>query len=270
MWRKIFNLGIYIFAIIGLVLTGGYFAVRFGLTKNHGLIDTQQEAFLENNNGSLYFPNASWPNEPEWQTFEDAIKKDELVIKDVAKKTDIPPRLIVSISGVEQLRLFYTERALFKEVFAPLKVLGVQSQFSWGVMGIKEDTAKEIERNLKDPSSPFYPGKEYENILDFKTSDVDSERYTRLTDSKDRSYSYLYAAVLIKEIETQWKKSGFSINDNPGVIATLYNIGFINSKPNADPKLGGARIDIDNVTYSFGSLAHDVYYGEKLLDVFPR
>ncbi len=270
--KLIFNILVYIFAAIGFVLVVGYFAVRFGLTNVPGMVDTQQEHFISGakEDSSLFYPNATWNTTDEWKTFEAAVTKDQVVINSVAKKTGVEPRMIVSVLAVEQLRLFFTERPVFKEVFAPLKVLGVQSQFSWGVMGIKPDTAIAIENNLKNPSSEYYPGKEYEHLLDFTTANPDEERYTRMTNYQDRTYSYLYGALAIKETETAWQKAGIDISRSPGVVATLFNIGFQSVAPHKDPQIGGAEITIDNIPYTFGSLAHDIYYGDSLTDIFPR
>jgi hypothetical protein len=260
---------LYIFAIIGFSFVCMYFAIKLGLTKDSG-IDRQQEIFLSHDKESLYLPNASWTNTEEWKTLETAFRKDEIVINKVAFETGIPARVIFSVAAVEQLRLFFTERALFKEVFSPLKILGVQSVFSWGVMGIKQETAIQIEKNLRETESPFYLGKQFEHILNFKTDNIDKERYERITNETDRYYSYLYAALYIKQIETEWKKAGFPLKENIGVLATLYNLGFSHSKPNAHPQVGGSFLQIEESPYTFGSLAHDIYYGDKLLDIFPR
>jgi len=74
----------------------------------------------------------------------------------------------------------------------------------------------------------------------------------------------------MKELEAQWQKAGISINDKPEIVATLFNIGFANSKPHPDPLPGGAEIDIASTTYSFGGLAGSFYYSSELTDVFPR
>ncbi len=265
----VYKIFLYIFAVIGFSFVFIYFSVKLGITKNHG-VDVQQERFLFGDKESLYLPNASWTKTEEWQTLEMAFRKDEITINKVAIETGIPARVIFSVAAVEQLRLFFTERALFKEVFSPLKILGVQSVFSWGVMGIKEETAILIEKNLKDSNSPFYLGKAFEAKLDFKTEAISEERYQRIINERDRYYSYLYAAIFIKQIEAEWQKSGYPITENIGVLATLYNLGFGHSKPNATPQVGGASLDIEESPYTFGTLAHDIYYGDKLLDVFPR
>jgi hypothetical protein len=268
--KKILKITVYVFATIGFILTGGFFAVKFGITDTTGIIDNQREGFYETKDNDEKDKNLVWNQSEGWQVFKEAIIKDLAVLKRVEGETGVNARTILSVLAVEQLRLFNSERETFKTLFAPLKILGTQSQFSWGVTGIKPETAKQIEKNLKDTSSPYYLGKEFENYLNFKTRDPDNERFTRMTDYKDRYFSYLYSALYIKEVTSAWKKSGFSIDQNIGVIATLFNIGFENSKPNPDPKIGGAEIEIDGKIYSFGGLAKEFYESEELIEYFPR
>lgn len=264
-----FKILLYTFAFIGLFLTAGYFAVRYGLTNTSGIIDRQREGFFDKSNkiDDKYY---SWNKGEEWQVLKEAFAKDKDVLSKVEKETSVPSRLIVSVVMVEQLRLFHSEREVFKQVFAPLKILGTQSQFSWGVSGIKPETAIAIENNLKATTSPYYLGGSFVHYLDFKTTDIDSERFTRLTDYKDRYYSYLYTALYIKELATSWKKAGFDISDRPEILATLFNIGFEHSKPNATPESGGAEININNTKYSFGRLAGEFYYSNELVDLYPK
>ncbi len=276
MLRTSLKIGVYVFAAIGFILVCVFLAVQFGFTDSKGIIDTQHDYFknqLRNGSNSTSTPEA-WMQGEEWFILKQTILKDTAVIDAAAKQSDVSSRTIVSILIVEQLRLFHSNRELFKEVFAPLKILGNQSQFSWGVMGIKQDTARQIEANLKDPSSPWYPGKAYETVLDYPSTmseaDRDAERFARLTNEDDRMYSYLYAALLVKQLETQWKAVNFPISDKPAILATLFNIGFQNSHPNADPKVGGAAIQIGETTYSFGGLAESFYYSEELIEEFSR
>lgn len=275
--KKAFSIATYIFAAIGLVLVLVYIAVELGLTKTSGIIDQQHDYFKDQNIGQNFenSANPSWAQGEEWQTLKAAIEKDELQIKSAAEKAKISSRLIVSVLIVEQLRLFHSNRELFKEIFAPLKILGNQSQFSWGIMGIKQDTAKQIEKNLKNKTSPFYLGTEFENLLNFSAShsdskSVDAERFARLTSEDDRSYSYLYAALALKQLESQWKKAGTDIANRPDILATLFNIGFENSKPHENPLSGGAEIEIGDTKYSFGSLARDFYESNEMIEMFAR
>lgn len=274
--RKILQYSIYLFAIIGFILTAGFFAVTLGITNSKSLvIDTQREAFLgkpEQNQASIMEKSTQpdWVKREEWVTFKEAITKDRDDIYKVSAVTDVPSRLIVAQVAVEQMRLFYTNRDLFKKVFSPLKILGNQSQFSWGVAGIKQETAVRIEENLINTSSPFYPGENYSKLLAFTTSDHDTERFERIVNEDSRYYSYLYTAIFLKEVEAQWEKAGFSIKNNAGVLSTLFNIGFQHSLPNNNPKIGGSEIDMNGKKYSFGSLAKEFYESDELLDIFPR
>jgi hypothetical protein len=287
--KIIWTVLVYIFAAIGFVLVVSYFAVRFGLTNVTGIIDQQREAFLGNATTTAAadlapdYPNGTpWQNTEEWQVLATATANDSLAIDQASSATGIPARLIVANLIVEQLRLFFTERAFYKQFFAPLKILGSQTQFSWGVMGMKPDTAIEVENNLKDPTSPYYLGPQYEHLLDFPdtatstasstdaSSTLAEERFTRMTDQHNHYYNYLYAALYMKEVETQWQNAGFPIANRPEIVSTLYNIGFAHSTPNANPQVGGAAIVINGVTYSFGGLAQQFYNSNLLTDVFPK
>ena len=307
-FKKIFKISVYVFAIWGFLLTGVFFAMKFGLTKSSGLIDTQSEYFkklsIDSQNGNderTVVVQKDWAvikYLDEWQVIKVGLTKDAPIINRVSQETGVDSRLIITPLVAEQLRLMTSERDLFKKYFAPLGLLGNQTQFSLGIFGIKENTAKQIENNLKDPSSIYYLGSEYEHVLDYSaststlvvdknsllpitgssinsTSSIilsgnDAERIKRLTNDKDHYYSYLYAALYLKEIMTAWERSDYSISDRPEIIATVYNLGFEKSNPNADPKVGGAEIDLNGNKYSFGSIAFYFYFSDDLIDIFPR
>jgi hypothetical protein len=220
---------------------------------------------LQNKNKNVF----EWMNISEWQDFKIAVAKDKQLIDSVAYLTGVEPRLIVSVLVGEQIRLFNSNREAYKKWIRPLKVLFVETSFSMGVTGIKIETAKEIEHNLKDSSSIFYLGRQYENLLDFQTNYVSDERYKRLTSYKNHFYSYLYAALNLKQIKTQWEKSGYPIDARPEILATLYNVGFEVSVPKPNPSVGGSRIYIRGNKYTFGSLAYEFYYSGELFDLFP-
>lgn len=292
-FKVTYNIFLYVFAIIGFGLTGMYFAVKFHLTDDKGIVDNQRSFFLENGNtqsltnkksvleiqtgankasviDSMIDTKEAWQESPEWQIVRDALIKDKDVIYKVSYNLDIAPRYVIMPVIAEQMRYFNTDRELFKNVFAPLKILGNLTQFSWGVSGIKEATAIQIENNLKNKNSPYYLGENFENLLDFKTLDISQERFARITDKHDRYYAYLYAAIYEKQIMRQWAGSGYPLDDKPGVIATLFNIGFSHSDPNPNPQMGGTAISIGGKLYSFGSLGDSFYYSSELLDEFPR
>lgn len=266
---------VYLFAAIGLILVSGYIATLTGLTNTKGVVDTQRDTFLpsasstdEKGDFTAYsaFPLS---HSPEWVAFRIAVTKDKSIIQSVSKKTGVPERVLISILVPEQMRLFYSDRQLFKDVFGPLKILGSQSQFSWGIFGIKDDTARIVENNLTNTSSPYYLGKSYEHMLDFKRTDTDQERFERIVDEHDHTYAYLYTALYIAQIEKQWEAAGYPINDRPEIVATLWNLGFEKSKPNPSPLSGGSEMEINGVSYSFGRLAKDFYYSDEMIEFFP-
>lgn len=210
-----------------------------------------------------------WMNTEEWATLKEAMAKDKKVIDSVATVTGVSSRMIVSVLIGEQIRLFNSSREAFKKWMQPLKILTTETKFSLGVTGIKEFTAIKTETYLKDKKSPFYLGENYEHLLDFQTKEIQSERYARLTDCKNHFYSYLYAAISILQIKTQWEKAGLDISNRPEVLATLFNLGYEVSKPHKDPSVGGSRITINQKVYTFGSLAFEFYYSGELNKEFP-
>ncbi len=294
---RLFFILVYVFAAIGFFLTAGYFAVRFGLTNEEGIIDAQREAFFgtstllgqaasvgnAGNNASSAAASGSvtptapafsgpWAESEEWKVMETAIRKDQATLTRAAHDSGVPARLILANLVAEQLRLFFTDRENYKKFFYPLKILGPQSQFSWGVMGMKEATAIQVEENIKNPASPYYLGAAYEHLLDFPagTTNLSRARFTRMTDQHDHYWSYLYAGLYIRQIEAQWKNAGYPIDNNVGVLSTLYNIGFLHSLPKPNPQTGGAAITLSDGTLSYGSIANDFYKSSLLTDIFPR
>jgi hypothetical protein len=205
----------------------------------------------------------------EWEVFKESVVKDKHTIDSVARLTDVEPRLITAMLVGEQIRLFDSKREEYKKWVAPLKILANEVKTSLGVTGIKEWTAVSTEKNLKDQKSPFYIGKKYEHLLDFKTTNIEDERFKRLTDYHDHTYAYLYAALILKETLHQWKAAGFDISRRPEIIATLYNVGFEYSKPKANPEVGGSHINIKGKIYTFGALAYEFYYSGELINEFP-
>ncbi len=342
-----------VFAIIGMVLTMGFFAVKFHLTNDPGVVDLNDRYFqdIKDHYGkksdtdsaklnvsearllydlsvmNKYFPanafyiqNAyhksmnlkesqkmvqavnmqmqeneayqaelnsfnenkeldktllstksvfEWMNIPEWQVFKLAVLKDKHLIDSVSSVTGVEPRLIVSVLVGEQIRLFNSSREAYKKWIGPLKILSVETTFSLGVTGIKVPTAQTIEKNMKDRNSIFYLGEQYEHLLDFKTNNISQERFERLTSYKNHFYSYMYAALNVKQINKQWERAGFPIDDRPEILATLYNIGYEVSVPKDNPVVGGSGINIRGKKYSFGAIAYEFYYSGELYDYFP-
>ncbi len=226
-----------------------------------------QDLLVESSGATIsLFP---WEQTEEWGIIRQAFVRDQALIERAAAQAGVPARLIVSIGMVEQLRLYNTQRELFEKFFKPLKILGNATKQALGIMAMKEKTALAIEAQLRNRASPFYLGSFAEHLLDLPSGHESSERYQRLTDEKNHSYSYLYAGLELAQFRQQWERAGFPIGDRPEIYATLFNIGFDRSKPNPSPRVGGSEVTIGGVHYTFGSLAYEFYFSGDLLDAFP-
>lgn len=268
---------IVLFALVGVTFAGVFVAMHFGLLNVRGSILERNAFFIGTSTTASVIQadntpscidgsdSCAWDKTREWAVVAGGLEKDASIIQDVSNKTGVPSRLIASVVVPEQIRFFTSEREVFKRYFEPLKILGSLSQFSLGVSGIKQETAKKIEAYANDPTSPYFGGDEYAHLLAYPQGvDHDAELYKRLTDPKNHYYSYLYTALFIKEIESQWKRAGYPIDMKPEIVATLFNIGFENSVPKANPEVAGATITVGGTSYSFGALAGQFYASKEL------
>ena len=219
--------------------------------------------------GRSYKSIYEWMNLPEWDVFKIAVEKDRKLIDSASRLTGVESRLIVSCLVGEQIRLFNSDREAYKKWIGPLKILSVESKFSLGVTGIKDFTAAKMEALLKDSLSEYYLGPKFENLLDFKTENIDQERFDRLTSFRNHFYSYLYAAVFIKQVKMQWERAGYPIDHRPEILATLFNVGYPQSVPKKQPKVGGSTIKIHDKPYTFGMIAFQFYYSGEIANLFP-
>lgn len=218
-----------------------------------------------------------WMNIDEWKYFKEAVAKDKKWIDSAANVTGVEARTIVACLVGEQVRLFNSRREKFKDYIAPLKNLALETNLSYGVTGIKDKTAQRIEENLKNKSSVFYLGEEYEHLLDYDSTvnylnslnDTMSVRLQRLVQYTNHYYSYLYTALFIRQIEKQWSKAGFSIQNRPEIFASLFNLGYHRSVPKENPQVGGSVFKINELEYTFGGVAYDFYYSGEMADLFP-
>ncbi len=210
-----------------------------------------------------------WMATPEWEALKEAITRDSALIRQAGRLTGVEPRLIVGCLIGEQIRLFNSKREMYKKYLGPVKVLSVQSQFSYGVNGIKDFTAEAVEEHLKDPSSEYYMGPAYEHLLDFETDDHVEERYKRLVDYGNHLYSYIYTGCILHQTMLQWRRAGYDISDRPDLLFTLFNVGFSQSVPKPDPMPGGSHISVGDREYTFGAIGFDFYYSGELATVFP-
>lgn len=273
---KIFKIIVYIFAFVGFVFTCVFIGMYFGLFNVPGSNAVR--------NISLGIPVApvvqdctdttektcDWNKTVEWSVLTAAFTKDVPVINKVAQQVGISSSMLVATVAPEQIRFFTSNRESFKKYFEPLKILVSLSKFSLGVAGIKQDTANQIEAYTLDQTSPFYPGPDATALISYPVgADHDTTLFNRLTDTHDHYYSYLYAALFIKEIENQWASAGFDISQNPEVVTTLFNVGFVNSTPNQNPVVGGSSITLGGQTYVYGQLGALVYNSSDIARIFP-
>jgi hypothetical protein len=281
-----------IFACIGLLFTSVFVAMEFGLLNVRGSAKSR-DAFYQNLPATQVLaasvpqnsnptacvqqgadgkaiPTCDWNQTDYWGTVRAGFAKDKDAIQKAADETGVPARMIVASIAPEQIRLFTSDREEYKKYFEPLKILGPETQFSYGIAGIELKTAKQIEQYTQDHNSPFYAGDDMAQLVAYKPgANADSQRLSRLTD-QNHYYDYLYAALYIKEIEAQWASEGYDISGRPDVIVTLYNIGFSRSHPKSNPDMGGSNITLGNNTYNFGELGTIFYRSEELTAIFPR
>ncbi len=285
---------ILIFAIIGLATTAVFVGMQFGLLNVRGSI-IERNAFFgriptiatttdgivlaieeETNGCKPPLPQnqpCEWHETIYWDVVKGGLEKDALIINRVAKETGVDARMIAATVVPEQTRFFTDNRDVFKRYFEPLKLLGSMSQFSLGVTGIKQATAERIEQYSYSTTSPFYPGDTIAPLLAYRETE-DSDRanalFLRLTDEKDHYYSYLYTAIYLKQIMTQWQNDGYEVSKRPDVLVTLFNLGFDASEPKANPQVAGSRVTTGGQSYSFGYLGTLFYESDELADLFPQ
>jgi hypothetical protein len=305
----IFEIGVSLSAAVGVLFIVVFFGMKLDLFTIRGSIDQRNEFFKSASTTDSaqgftksdsvkaisemqfalkdgvkaarkkVFPDTSfaWTDSDEWKTLASALTKDRETIRKAAYDAGISPRVLVSVVIAEQLRFFTSDRESFKKFFEPLKILGTMSEFSLGVSGVKQDTAKMVEKNLRDRTSPYYIGLQYERLLDLSpleesydrsNTSTSSARFLRLTDPKNHYYSYLYTALFTRQVIEQWKKAGFDISYRPEIVATLFNLGFDKSIPKENPKVAGTSVTVGGETYTFGRLAYEFYYSGELIEIF--
>lgn len=212
----------------------------------------------------------NWADTDQWNLMKEVFTRDQDIIKKAAADSRMSPRMLLSGVIGEQFRFFNNRREAFKTYFEPLKILASLSNTSFGIAGLKPKTVGQIEDNLKNPSSPYYLGSDMEHVADYTSNeDLEGQRLSRITNTKNPYYPYLYVGLYMKQIQTQWGNAGYDISNRPEVLATLYNLGFYYSVPKENPQAGGTIININGVDYTFGDVAYEFYYSGELSDIFP-
>ncbi len=214
-----------------------------------------------------------------WKTFCDAVRKDKAAIDSASRITGVESRLIVMCLVGEQVRMFNANRERFKQYVYPFSSVILPKNRGYGVTSILEHTALQIEKNLINPKSEFYPGDYFYKTLN--TTDaapglvIDSikahqhKTIQRLIMGGDHFYSYLYTAFLIRQYQAHWERAGEDLSYRPEIIGTLFNLGFQKSKPKKNPEVGGSNFTVGNKEYTFGGLCYEFYYSGEMLKDFP-
>ncbi len=214
-----------------------------------------------------------------WKTFCDAVRKDKAAIDSASRITGVESRLIVMCLVGEQVRMFNANRERFKQYVYPFSSVILPKNRGYGVTSILEHTALQIEKNLINPKSEFYPGDYFYKTLN--TTDaapglvIDSIKahqhntIQRLIMGGDHFYSYLYTAFLIRQYQAHWQRAGEDLSYRPEIIGTLFNLGFHKSKPKKNPEVGGSNFTVGNKEYTFGGLCYEFYYSGEMLKDFP-
>ncbi len=159
------------------------------------------------------------------------INKNIKLIKEASGKFNIDYKNLSSVIFVERTLNYNWEDDALDEILADA---GLNS--SIGFCQVKMKTAYWIEKQISDSTSTFYPGKNYENILNLSGSP--KEIILKL---ENDSLNILYAAAYIKIMQNRWKNEGFPIGNKPQIIGTLYSTGLFHPngeerKPNKNPK----------------------------------
>ncbi len=234
---------------------------------------------IETNKGDNSMSIYPWANYIEWKDFCKQVKADKKAIDSVAKITGVESRLIVMCLVGEQIRMFNSSREKFKNKVYRFNYILLPKNRGYGVTGIQEHTALRIENTLFSPSSPFYPGKYYAQCINLKDTFPESvvdtiaaHKYPtiqRLIQGGTHFYSYLYTALLIRQYQSHWEKSGYTLASRPEILGSLFNLGYHKSKPGPNPKVGGSNFKVGDNDYTFGGLCFEFYYSGELQDLFP-
>jgi hypothetical protein len=246
------------------------------LLKENKMFQKELRKIKAKNNPKSLF---EFSNYAVWKTFCDAVKKDKAAIDSASRITGVESRMIVMCLVGEQVRMFNANRERFKQYVYPFSRVILPKNRGYGVTSILEHTALQIEQNLINKNSPFYPGDYFYKCLN--TTDaapglvVDSikahqhKTIQRLIMGGDHFYSYLYTAFLIRQYQAHWQRAGQDLSYRPEIVGTLFNLGFHKSKPKKNPEVGGSSFTVGNKEYTFGGLCYEFYYSGEMLKDFP-
>ena len=220
-----------------------------------------------------------WSNYQVWKDFCKIVKNDKHAIDSVSRLTGVESRLIVMCLVGEQVRMFNSGREKFKKYVLPFNRIMLPTNRGYGVTGILEHTALRIENTLFNKNSEFYAGDYFQNCINVNDSFPElvndtikahkNKTIQRLIQRGDHYYSYLYTAFLLRQYQAHWERNGFTLENRPEILASLYNLGYQKSKPKKNPVVGGSTFNVGGKDYTFGGLCFEFYYSGQLQELFP-
>lgn len=220
-----------------------------------------------------------WSNYQVWKDFCNIVRKDRYAIDSVSRLTGVESRLIVMCMVGEQVRMFNSGREKFKKYVLPFNRIMLPTNRGYGVTGILEHTALRIENTIFNKKSEFYAGDYFQNCINVNDSFPELVNDTikahklktiqRLIQRGDHYYSYLYTAFLLRQYQAHWERNGFTLENRPEILGSLFNLGYQKSKPKKNPVVGGSTFDVGGKDYTFGGLCFEFYYSGQLQELFP-
>ena len=153
------------------------------------------------------------------------IENNSYLINNASSFFNISPQILSAIIYIERtLNYDWTDDAL------DVIIASAGQNSSIGFCQVKLKTAYWIEVQLGDSTMEYYPGEQYAKHL--QVSKSTTELIEKLTSD---SLNILYAAAYLRIIQSHWSMAGYSIDNRPDIIGTLYSTGLF--KPDASERL---------------------------------
>ncbi len=152
------------------------------------------------------------------KSYSKIIERKEMIIS-ASEKFDVNPVYLSAIIYTERTRNYDWTDEAFDEAIAR-----VGQNSSLGFAQVKMKTAYFIEIQLSDSTRKFYCGKKYRNILN-----VSKNPFQLIEKLKNDSLNIMYAAAYLRLIQSFWSKKGYSIDNRPEIIGSLYQLGLFHS-----------------------------------------
>lgn len=151
-------------------------------------------------------------------SYSKIVERKEMILS-ASKMFDVNPMYLAAIIYTERTKNYDWTDEAFDEVIAR-----VGQNSSLGFSQVKIKTAYFIENQLTDSTNRFYCGKKFEHILG-----VSKTPFKLIEKLKSDSLNILYAAAYLRLIQSFWSMSGYSIDDKPDIIGSLYQLGLFHA-----------------------------------------